>query len=82
MASSLTLKIGAFTASYTPSSTDAQVIETLRTFAWATGAPVEATDAQLADHVLRQWAQYAVNVGRQYRQAQAAKAAVIDTVDF
>lgn len=82
MASSLTLKIGNFTAALTAGATDAQVTELLKNFAWATGAPLTASDAELGQHVLAQWAQYAERIGRQYKQAEAAKAAAIETIGF
>lgn len=83
MASSLTLKIGAnFTATHPAGATDAQVTELLKNFAWATGAPLNADNQTLGDHVLREWVEYAVRVGRQYKQAQAAAAAQTDTIGF
>jgi hypothetical protein len=82
MASSLTLQVGALTRTRTAQATDAQTAEMLKHFAWATGAPLDATNAALGDHVLRELVEYAVRVGRQYKQAEAARLAATDEIGF
>lgn len=75
MASELTIKVGPLTRTLTAQASDAQVGEMLKAYAFATGAPLDATNAQLADHVLRAWIEHAVRIGRQYRQRIAAEEA-------
>jgi hypothetical protein len=82
MASSLTLQVGALTRTRTAQATDAQTAEMLKNFAWATGAPLDATNPVLADHVLRELVEYMVRIGRQYKQAEAARLAATDEIGF
>jgi hypothetical protein len=82
MASRLEIQVGATTRTLTATATDTQTAEMLKNFAWATGAPANATNAQLGDHVLRELVRYMVTVGQQYKQAEAARTAAIQEIGF
>ncbi|MGL4650327.1 MAG: hypothetical protein ACRC1H_13045 [Caldilineaceae bacterium] len=85
MASSLSLQVGALQRTATASASDTQVAEALKAFAFATGAPLDATNNELADHVLAELAQHMVRVGRRWRLAEAARLAegsAISEVEF
>jgi hypothetical protein len=73
----LSLQVGPISAEAT--APDAQAAQALRMFAYATGASRQATNQQLADHVVSELLQYMRRVARQRFMADAAEAAEIES---
>ena len=75
MASHLAIKIGQVEEQLVAQESDTKVAETVKAFAYATGAAPDATNEQMARHVLRELGQHMVRIARRYKQAEAARIA-------
>jgi hypothetical protein len=67
------MEIGTFASEVTGD--NAKAGEAVKLFAWATGAPRNATYQQLMDHTTRELVAYMVKIGRQRYVADAAEVA-------
>jgi hypothetical protein len=81
----MSIQVGVLQRTRQSSAPDEKVEETLRNFAYATGAPLNSTPVQLADHVLREITRYMVSVAKEYTVRVAmeeAELAAKTAVDF